>query len=407
MRGKNVFQRVVFAVVIIAALTGFNLVFAQEDAKILYFPALNENGEKAEISLTNNGDIDDALIIRAYDENSTQLNMLVRTLEAGATDKVDVKEMPEDTATVTVEFNGDVSGNIINETSSKRTKERSERRADYIFGHPTYTRQNSSCLYNVKTCADTSKYHTAVDYSSYGSTDVISSNSGKIAYIEYMSSYDHGMGNNIIVEHELTSGSKIYSSYSHLASITSGLKVGDTVSKGQKLGVMGGSGYGKLNYWGVHLHFEIKSKPVTNNPSGSGLYWGYTPSNPDNYGYYNPNNYIGKISVKTPVTVKVTSPNASGLVYKRGNSVSIKWTSSGASSSDKMTISMKRDSYSYLTYPDNVNWYRFTEYEYNDGSYTVTIPSWVAIASDWRFYVRHNNSDKWDSSDYTITVTRY
>lgn len=40
-------------------------------------------------------------------------------------------------------------------------------------------------------------------------------------------------------------------------------------------------GYGELDYWGVHLHFELKDKPVTHNPSGPGTYWGYTPSNPD------------------------------------------------------------------------------------------------------------------------------
>lgn len=69
MKGKHVFQRFVFAVMIFAALAG--IVSAQDDAKMLYFPALNEDGEKAEISLTNNGDIDDAVIIRAYDEKGT------------------------------------------------------------------------------------------------------------------------------------------------------------------------------------------------------------------------------------------------------------------------------------------------------------------------------------------------
>jgi hypothetical protein len=295
---------------------------------------------------------------------------------------------------------------VVSGSSEGRSGSVTEKGSDFVFGSPTSTTQISGCGYNVKTCRSATSYHTGIDYSksSSSTTNVVASNYGQVAYVESMSSSDHGMGNNLIIEHELVSGAKIYSSYSHLASIAAGLKVGTPVVKGQTLGTMGGSGYGKANYWETHLHFEIKDKAVTNNPSGSGLYWGYTPSNPDSYGYHNPTSYIGSASVKPPVTVMLTSPNSGA--FTRGYSVSVSWSTTGASSSDKISISLKRDSYASLSYPDGVNFIRFTESEYNDGSYRASIPISAATASDWRFYVKHNTSGKYDTSDSTITISR-
>lgn len=60
---------------------------------------------------------------------------------------------------------------------------------------------------------------------------------------------------------------------------------------------MGGTGKGETNYWGVHLHFEVKNRPVIENPTGAknypGPYWGYTPTKAENYGYVNPASVIG------------------------------------------------------------------------------------------------------------------
>lgn len=169
---------------------------------------------------------------------------------------------------------------------------------DLTFGPPTSTPVLPSCVYNVKTCANKQRFHAAIDYRrGDGPVAVVASNHGRIARIQKMGGSDQGMGSNVIVEHRLESGRAIYSSYSHLASIEPGLKKGSLVEKGQKLGIMGGSGYGQPDYWPIHLHFEIKDKPVTHNPSGPGTYWGYTPSNPDEYGYHNPSSYFGKVKV--------------------------------------------------------------------------------------------------------------
>jgi len=182
------------------------------------------------------------------------------------------------------------------------------------FGHPALTYQLSHCSYNVKTCASATKYHSGVDYSKNGNRDIVSTNDGKIVRIEHMNSNDHGMGNNVIIEHILENGAKIYSLYAHLASIASTIHEGDSINKGVKIGVMGGSGYGTTDYYGIHLHFEIKDQPITKNPSGLGLYWGYMPSNPDSYGYHDPNAFINIESVQSPDPT-VGASCGSGLVY--------------------------------------------------------------------------------------------
>ncbi|MFC1615471.1 M23 family metallopeptidase, partial [Patescibacteria group bacterium] len=189
-----------------------------------------------------------------------------------------------------------------------------------MFGHPAFTAQNDCCKYGLKTCFNGKSYHVGIDYRNNGSHDIIACNFGKVVWIEYMHTRDHGMGNNVIIEHELINGESIYSLYAHLASIETNLYVGKIVTKGEKIGLMGGSGYGRIAYWienggGVHLHFEMKDSPVTHNPSGDGLYWGYTPNNPSNYGYHNANDYIGKVSVKPFNSTYIKFTNSPKVYY--------------------------------------------------------------------------------------------
>jgi uncharacterized protein YggT (Ycf19 family) len=109
---------------------------------------------------------------------------------------------------------------------------------------------------------------------------------------------DHGFGNTIILEHILEDGQRVYSLYAHLASIAPSLFKGQRVTSADVLGVMGGSGYGFPDCWSTHLHFEIKAKPVLENPSGEGTYYGYVPKPADGFGYQNPNAYFNKIRVR-------------------------------------------------------------------------------------------------------------
>ncbi|GEM_PF-1772908 len=106
----------------------------------------------------------------------------------------------------------------------------------------------------------------------------------------------------------------------------------------------------------------------------------------------------------TGTTVTLISPNTSAT-FSKGSTVSISWNASGSLPTDSIAISMKRSSVpDTQTEPDGVNWYRFTDNTPNDGSEPIVIPSNVAEASDWRFFVKHSASGSWDSSDEYITV---
>lgn len=130
---------------------------------------------------------------------------------------------------------------------------------------------------------------------------------GEIIKITFNGQGDYGLGNSLIVKHSIDN-QEIYSLYGHLNSIEKNLQVGQLIKAGQILGKVGATGYG-CNYWrigsdgcdsenrlDIHLHFEIKTKPVLDSPVKATCFvnnkysncYGYTPENPENYGYFNP-----------------------------------------------------------------------------------------------------------------------
>lgn len=169
------------------------------------------------------------------------------------------------------------------------------------FTKPSRLTPTSGCSFGSTSCGKPGWYHGGVDYA--GSGSVYAAFAGKVVRVESKSSTDHGMGNNIIIEHPiwncwLRMNVSVYTTYSHLASFYR-VKVGDVVVTGQKIGTSGGSGYGSSTYWNSHLHFEVKVRAVTGNPFGvsptkcatSNSCWGYTPTWPGNYGYLDPQLY--------------------------------------------------------------------------------------------------------------------
>jgi murein DD-endopeptidase MepM/ murein hydrolase activator NlpD len=100
----------------------------------------------------------------------------------------------------------------------------------------------------------------------------------------------------------------LYALYGHMAEINPDIKEGDFVKAGQILGKVGATGYG-CNYWrigedgcnkntplDIHLHLEIKIKPVLGSPKKAICNidkkptecYGYTPHNPDKFGFFDP-----------------------------------------------------------------------------------------------------------------------
>jgi len=159
---------------------------------------------------------------------------------------------------------------------------------------------------------------------------------GKVVFAQTIGELDHGFGNTVIIKHDISSstpstpstssgqvnsGQVVYSLYAHLSSIDTGIEKGVIIKKGEKIGEIGNSGYGCDNYWKVgkdgcpstssgqvagipdtHLHFELKTTPILTNPEGGdaclqkdgslGPCFGYTPDNPEDYGYFNPIEFL-------------------------------------------------------------------------------------------------------------------
>jgi murein DD-endopeptidase MepM/ murein hydrolase activator NlpD len=94
------------------------------------------------------------------------------------------------------------------------------------------------------------RMHEGIDV--VGSRDVRAADEGRVAF----AGQQNGYGNVIMIDH----GNGYQTLYGHLSSI--GVSVGQTVSKGESIGVMGSTGRST----GMHLHFEIRKNNSPQNP---------------------------------------------------------------------------------------------------------------------------------------------
>lgn len=97
------------------------------------------------------------------------------------------------------------------------------------------------------------KHHNGIDIKAPIGTPVVASSDGIIVKVEKK---EIGYGNHIVIKHDKT----YKSMYAHLSMID--VKVGETVSKGQKIGEVGTSG-SSLN---PHLHYEVIKEGKKVNP---------------------------------------------------------------------------------------------------------------------------------------------
>jgi len=106
-------------------------------------------------------------------------------------------------------------------------------------------------------------------------------------------SNNHDMQNVVILEHHLPDGRILYSLYAHLGKLQKKFKKGEHIKAGDLLGYTGI--YSQNGMWLSYVHFEIKDKPVLENPKSKGSHWGYVPWNPDDYGYHDPKKFLPPI----------------------------------------------------------------------------------------------------------------
>ena len=94
---------------------------------------------------------------------------------------------------------------------------------------------------------------------------VLSTHDGVVTRIVDISNGDKDAGGNRV---KITSvNGEVSTYYMHLDAIVSDLQLGDYVTEGQQIGMMGGSGNGNKNSYTVHLHYEIMINGENINPA--------------------------------------------------------------------------------------------------------------------------------------------
>jgi murein DD-endopeptidase MepM/ murein hydrolase activator NlpD len=96
------------------------------------------------------------------------------------------------------------------------------------------------------------KMHKGIDIARPSNRTIKAADNGVVKF----ASWGGAMGNKVIIDH----GNGFTTVYAHLASI--GVQVGQTVSTGDTLGIMGATG----DATGVHLHFEVYKNGALQNP---------------------------------------------------------------------------------------------------------------------------------------------
>ncbi|MCT8139993.1 M23 family metallopeptidase [Anaerobacillus sp. CMMVII] len=97
------------------------------------------------------------------------------------------------------------------------------------------------------------RFHRGIDIARPSNRNILAADNGTVSFAGWDGG---GYGNKIIINHN----NGMTTLYAHLASID--VRVGQTVAKGQKIGVMGSTG----NSTGVHLHFEVTQNGNLKNP---------------------------------------------------------------------------------------------------------------------------------------------
>jgi murein DD-endopeptidase MepM/ murein hydrolase activator NlpD len=96
------------------------------------------------------------------------------------------------------------------------------------------------------------RMHKGIDIARPSDRSILAADNGTVT----SAGWDGGYGNRVVINHN----NGLKTTYSHLSSIN--VSVGQTVSRGQKIGVMGRTG----NSTGVHLHFEVYQNSKLVNP---------------------------------------------------------------------------------------------------------------------------------------------
>ena len=149
--------------------------------------------------------------------------------------------------------------------------------------------------------------HKGIDIRCKGDAVLATENGGKVVAVNQ--SVNTAGGKSITVEYARADGSKIQTTYMHLSEIN--VKVGDTVSAGQKLGVSGNTG---TRTTGEHLHFGVKTIAAdgTSRDIDPASYLAEISQkgNIKQQALYNGNDLLAKYKTDVPSNTESLSPDA-------------------------------------------------------------------------------------------------
>lgn len=112
--------------------------------------------------------------------------------------------------------------------------------------------------YGYRDCSGCSSDHKGIDLTPGDGYPIQSVADGVVVLAEES---DSGLGVHMVVEHVID-GQKVQTVYAHMQFGSLAASVGDTVARGQQLGVVGNTGAST----GPHLHFEVIIDDVQINP---------------------------------------------------------------------------------------------------------------------------------------------
>lgn len=128
-----------------------------------------------------------------------------------------------------------------------------EPRGDVPSIYPTFGRISDAWGSRIHPITKSLEFHHGIDISNETGTPIYATASGVVHKAEYTSGY----GKHLVIDH----GNGYKSLYAHLYSAK--VKIGESVGKGQIIGLMGDTGYST----GPHLHYEVHYKESKLNPA--------------------------------------------------------------------------------------------------------------------------------------------
>lgn len=122
----------------------------------------------------------------------------------------------------------------------------------FVWPLPGYSYISSGFGYRGEIIKGSGTFHNGIDIPAPMGTPIVAALPGTIAIVDY----HYSMGNYVLISH----GDGLYTIYMHSSKILIG--EGDTVAKGQKIALVGSTGFST----GPHLHFSVKVGGAYQNP---------------------------------------------------------------------------------------------------------------------------------------------